>query len=71
MPTKKYESFYESNEYFVECIQEIEMCALLKRYKTGIPCFVHADTSKAMMKFVDLYNRLFNERFTQNIQRQN
>ena len=66
---KNYEYFYASDERLVECIRNIENCALIRWYakneksKNDRPCFLFEDTSKTMFHFITLYLELLKRKF--------
>ena len=61
---KKYEYFYATDVNFVQCIQQIENCDLIRFYYTDksdespLSCFMLHGTSNAMAEFVELYLKL-------------
>lgn len=66
---KNYEYFYASDNLLVECVRKIENCNLIRLYavdnekKKDEPCFLYAETSVAMMEFVNLYLKLLKCKF--------
>lgn len=60
--TKRFGSFYASDERLLEVTTRIETCKFISEYKKDrkhpVPCFTFSDADKAVFEFYQLYSKL-------------